>query len=119
MKNKEEQRQHLIDIMRGDEELGLYEEPKQETLEEAAKEWVNNRFTKQICGDESYPDIYASKEGIVESHILFAKWQAERMYSEEEVRELFKQYKEEFSIYRNLQILNAQFEEWFEQFKKK
>jgi hypothetical protein len=40
-------------------------------------------------------------------------------YSEEEVRELFKQYKEEFSIYRNLQILNAQFEEWFEQFKKK
>lgn len=86
MKNKEEQRQHLIDIMRGDEELGLYEEPKQETLEEAAKEWVNNRFTKQICGDESYPDIYASKEGIVESHILFAKWQAERMYSEEEVR---------------------------------
>ena len=27
---KEEQKQHLIDIMRGDEELGLYEEPKQE-----------------------------------------------------------------------------------------
>jgi hypothetical protein len=45
--------------------------------------------------------------------------QAERMYSEEEVRELFKQYKEEFSIYRNLQILNAQFEEWFEKLKKK
>jgi hypothetical protein len=31
---KEEQKQHLIDIMRGDEELGLYDEPKQETLEE-------------------------------------------------------------------------------------
>ena len=27
---KEEQKQHLIDIMRGDEELGLYEEPKQD-----------------------------------------------------------------------------------------
>jgi len=27
---KEEQKQHLIDMMRGDEELGLYEEPKQE-----------------------------------------------------------------------------------------
>jgi hypothetical protein len=26
---KEEQKQHIIDIMRGDEELGLYEEPKQ------------------------------------------------------------------------------------------
>jgi hypothetical protein len=59
--------------------------PLEETLEEVAKEWVNNRFTKQICGDESYPDIYASKEGIVESHILFAKWQQERMYSEEDM----------------------------------
>jgi hypothetical protein len=70
-----------------------------ETLKEAAEIWVNNRFTKQICGDESYPDIYASKEGIVESHILFTKCQAElffkddaklveeRMYSEEEFLE--------------------------------
>jgi hypothetical protein len=60
---KEEQKQHLIDIMRGDEELGLYEEPKQikcycghtitcdcgpleepkqETLEEAAENFVNS-----------------------------------------------------------------------------
>ena len=51
---------------------------KQETLEEAAEIFVKNRFTKQICNDESYPDIYASKEAIVESHILFAKWQAEK-----------------------------------------
>jgi len=28
---KEEQKQHLIDMMRNDEELGLYDEPKQET----------------------------------------------------------------------------------------
>jgi hypothetical protein len=48
-----------------------------------------------------------------------AKWQAERMYSEEEVKDLFNQYKEEFSIYRNMQILNAQVEEWFNQNKKK
>jgi hypothetical protein len=51
---------------------------KQETLEEAAEIFVKNRFTKQICNDESYPDIYASKEAIVESHILFAKWQQEQ-----------------------------------------
>jgi hypothetical protein len=39
---KEEQKQHLIDIMRGDEELGIYEEPKQETLEEAAENmWLD------------------------------------------------------------------------------
>jgi hypothetical protein len=34
-----EPKQHLIDIMRGDDELGLYEEPKKETLEEAAKKY--------------------------------------------------------------------------------
>jgi hypothetical protein len=88
--------------------LGLYEEPKQETLEEVAKEWVNNRFTKQICGDESYPDIYASKEGIVESHILFAKWQAERMYSKEDLRTAWMAAKN-----------SSDFNEWFEQYKKK
>ena len=49
-----------------------------ETLEEDAEIFVNNRFTKQISGDKTYPDIYASKEAIIESHILFAKWQQER-----------------------------------------
>jgi len=53
-------------------------EPKQETVQEAAEIFVNNRFTKQICGDESYPDILASKSSVVESHILFAKWQQEQ-----------------------------------------
>jgi hypothetical protein len=63
---------------------------KKETLEEAAEIFVNNRFSKQISGDKTYPDIYASKEAIVESHILFSKWQQERMYSEEEVKEIIK-----------------------------
>lgn len=54
---------------------------EKETLEEAAEIFVNNRFTKQICGDESYPDILASKSSIVESHILFAKWQQEQYTS--------------------------------------
>jgi hypothetical protein len=49
-----------------------------QTLEESAKIFVNNRFSKQISGDNTYPDIYASKESIIESHILFAKWQQEQ-----------------------------------------
>jgi hypothetical protein len=86
------------------------EEPNsQETVEEAAKIWVNNRFTKQICGNESYSDIHASKEGIVESHILFAKFQQERMYSEKEVYNL---------LYKLLPD-KKELDEWFEQFKKK
>jgi hypothetical protein len=54
--------------------------PKKETLEEVAEIWVHNRFTKQIKDE----DIYASESSIVQSHILFAKWQQERTYSEEE-----------------------------------
>jgi hypothetical protein len=50
------------------------------------------------------------------------KWQQEqdkKMYSEKEVKNLFNQYKEKFSFYRNIQILPSVFDEWFEQFKKK
>jgi len=51
----------------------LVKEPKQETLEEAAK-----RYTKEEIGLGFYPDIeIAFEKG--------AKWQQERMYSEEEV----------------------------------
>ena len=88
---KAEQKQHLIDIMRGDEELGLYEEPKQikcycghtitcdcgpleepkqETLEEAAL-----NYSKQFLSTQEYD----FKEG--------AKWQQERMYSEEDMKQ--------------------------------
>jgi hypothetical protein len=85
---------------------------KQETIEDAAKIWVNNRFTKQICGNESYPDIHASKEGIVESHILFAKIQTQKMFNDEEVK---------YIIGEALQsaLVTVDLEQWFEQFKKK
>jgi len=73
--------------------LDLSELTKQETLEEAAEIFVNNRFTKQIKGE----DIYASKSSIIESHILFAKWQKEQYTIEEQhvghsIDELSKEY---------------------------
>jgi hypothetical protein len=82
MKNpKEEQKQHLIDMIKADEELGLYEEPKQEiTLEEEILSkikfvlLVNNdaqaiRFLEQyaefqkerLCDSEVIQRIRASK----------------------------------------------------------
>ena len=88
---KEEQKQHLIDIMRGDEELGLYEEPKQETLEEAAL-----NYSKQFLSTQEYD----FKEG--------AKWQQERMYSKEDLRTAWMAAKN-----------SSDFNEWFEQYKKK
>ena len=45
---KEKQKQHLIEMMKSDEELGLYEEPKQETLEHTSKFIV---FTLQDSED--------------------------------------------------------------------
>lgn len=94
-----------------------------ETLEEAAEIFVKNRFTKQICNDESYPDIYASKAAIVESHILFAKWQQERSYSEEEVYIIVAKAIKD-NGYKQLNFPSEDYhnpilEEWLEQFKKK
>ena len=75
MQNKEEQKQHLIDMMRGDEELGLYNEPKQETIEETA---------------ENYSQKYSQKVGRKYGFMDGAEYQAKRMYSENEVRKLLE-----------------------------
>jgi hypothetical protein len=104
---REEKKQHLIDMMRNDEELGLYEESKQdeimerfivnakqqETLEEAAERLAKHFNIDFIAG---------------------AKWQTERSYSEEEVLDILKQYALEEHL-----ITSSKPDVWFEQFKKK
>jgi hypothetical protein len=42
---KQEQKQHLIDMMKSDEELGLYDEPKQEL----SKDEIDKFFVDMIC----------------------------------------------------------------------
>jgi hypothetical protein len=85
---KQEQKQYLIDIMRGDEELGLYNElynePKQETIEETAL-----RLFPKFISDPYNPSEDLNKE---ERNIWIegAKYQAKRSYSEEEVRKLLE-----------------------------
>ena len=96
-------------------------EPKQETLEEAAKSnyedktaripvptshWINSEFLQ----------IQNFKEG--------AKWQQERMYSEEDMKNAWEDGREgtkTIGIYPFYQTIykNQTFKEWFEQFKKK
>jgi hypothetical protein len=69
---------------------------KQETLEEAAEQF-------------EYTDgVYGFKQG--------AKWQAERMYSEEEVFNLLKDFLNDTRA--DKPWVDAD-DEWFEQFKKK
>jgi hypothetical protein len=79
------------------------EEPKQETLEEAAKEY------SQGWGENDD----------VKSFIAGGKHMAEKMYSEEEVLNILHNYRNHFELYRNIQVLPDMFFPWFEQFKKK
>jgi hypothetical protein len=77
-----------------------YVEPKHETLEEAAEKYENS--FNEPNGTESV------------DFIAGAKWQSERMYSEEDLRKAFHVGR----LYQGREG-DTTFEEWFEQFKKK
>ena len=82
------------------------EKPKQETLEEARKR-ISKDFTNVSFKDGVY-------HGVLEG----AKWQQERMYSEEDL----KSFATHFHVRRSLEILETidqSLNEWFEQLKKK
>jgi hypothetical protein len=81
---------------------------KKETLEEAAN---------KIYPNDEYRDEYYCDMGELhrEKFIEGAKWQQERMYSEEEVIELIKK-----AVYKKQNAWKVgELDEWFEQFKKK
>ena len=108
---REEQKQHLIDMMKSDEELGLYEEPKQETLEELYLNQLINEISRGFLLD---------KKTAKEVAIKYSKWQQEqdkKMYSEEDLREAFESNYDSQN-YGNSN-LEDDFKEWLEQFKKK
>jgi len=48
-----------------------------------------------------------------------AKWQAERMYSEEDLRKAFRHSRQALIFEKDMPPVYESFEEWFEQFKKK
>jgi hypothetical protein len=100
IKEQKELRKKLMNLIAEldkKEQLTLQKSFKQETLEEAAEKYENS--FKESDGTESVDFI----EG--------AKWQAERMYSEEEVLQLLLRLQQTES-YDNLY-------DWFEQNKKK
>jgi hypothetical protein len=78
---------------------------KQETLEEAAENFANSK--EWINGGASNWVQFSFKKG--------AKWQAKRMYSEEEVLKLLLDSEEYTSRFNGRTDLRS----WFEQFKKK
>ena len=104
------------------------EEPKQETLEEAKlRQLFKNRSncyadTGRFENDGSYSEgevIQAMDEDCFIN--VIKEWQAERMYSEEDLKRAFEAgHKKGFSGYPNTENWKElPFEKWFEQFKKK
>ena len=96
------------------------EEPKQEHCDckRAYKEALSGIC--ELCWDEKYPTKQETLEEAAENYkinikeaIQFgAKWQAEKMYSEEEVLAIIFQKRMPY-------MTDTEIIEWFEQFKKK
>ena len=81
-----------------------------ETLEEAAKEFVLSHDFSLLTN----PNHLANR-----CFQYGAKWQAERMYSEEDLEEAFKAGREGDMVFNNESPKYWDFNQWFEQFKKK
>jgi hypothetical protein len=79
-----------------------------ETLEEVAERLFGKHFNGM-----HYDDI--SDKHIIKYGLALAKWQQERMYSEEEVLKLLLDSEEYTSRFNGRTNLRS----WFEQFKKK
>ena len=77
------------------------EEPKQETLEEAADTYVTSDTKKNPLYGQFYNTFMDG-----------AKWQADRMYSEEEVKHIVSEALQS-------SLVTVDLNQWFEQFKKK
>ena len=90
---------------------------KQETLEEAAERILfENTKNEEIR-------YRGGRDSVIKSMLDIAKWQSERMYSEEEVLDLLQNFnqnameyikEDEKSIMTSLSL-----KKWFKQFKKK
>ena len=91
------------------------EEPKQETLEEAAEKYSEN--WEETTGLD-YENTVPSEVNKLD-FINGAKWQAERMYSEEGIIDLiqFLSMNKEFNEYSSVSKETARY--FLEQFKKK
>ena len=90
------------------------EETKQESLEEENFTLMEKELIKEAkkVWKESHPNP-------IEMALFGAEWQAERMYSEEEVKSFLDRYRSQFRIDKNVDIKQSDFIQWFEKFKKK
>jgi hypothetical protein len=90
------------------------------TLEEIAEEFLIRQGCQRMDCDGENCNFFEDVQP--KDLIEFAKWQQERMYSEEEVYQLLLKHQSAYrSAIRNTSPLDWSFDikQWFEQFKKK
>ena len=105
---QEESKQREIFLMNANTVIDT-RKPKQETLEEAAeKEFplVDTQWCRTGAAEEENLQLLGARKSFIKG----AKWQAERMYSEEEIIAIITHFEDEKPL---------KLKEWFEQFKKK
>jgi hypothetical protein len=89
--------------------------PKQESLEEAAEKYVEDFDLSFYDTVEEIPVKELGKKDFKEG----AKWQSERMYSEEEVIIILNKFGSNvYGNYTRNEMMCDFVERWFEQFKK-
>ena len=76
---------------------------------------MKNETLDEFIEKEGYEEGTLSQEIWSDGVREGAKWQAERMYSEEDMREAFR---EGVFNYEGLEFSENRFNNWFEQFKK-
>ena len=132
--NKEQQKQHLIDMMESDEELELYDESREIKIEdifndekrENIKKFIdeinnpsepNDKLKQAFEKYSEYLEDYENKNTYEHGFKDGAKCQQEISYSEEEVIQLVS----DWTDYRMSEDTKSKvtFKKWFEQFKKK
>lgn len=87
---------------------------EKETLEEVCKRYYENNIDQSNIPKEHY------EWEIQDLMIGFAiEWQQKRMYSEEDLREAFKQSRQALIFEKDMPPVYENFEEWFKQFKNK
>jgi hypothetical protein len=111
--NKAEQKKILSEMMQEDEKLGLYDEQKQETLEEA---YLNKLI------DEANKEFTLDRKLAKEVAIKFSKWQQEqnkKLYSEEEVEDLIYKVCGTVARLQGITLNGNHIDTAYKQFKKK
>jgi hypothetical protein len=97
-------------------DLDVKNEPKQETLGEASKRYAEiHADVYEVKGELHFVNNVNKIEDAFENG---AKWQAERMYSEEEVLDLLPRFAA-YTLINADEDSRLSLKDWFEQFKKK